>query len=230
MIVSFKNVDYQIPNSSYIYRDFNLSVFKGQHFGILGKNGAGKSTMIEIIMGLRQIKSGEVEVFGENPQDSDRLHKNKIFSITNDMTIPGGVAVKDLLEFYKFFYPKYDLEIEKECLAIFEIDANKKFGSLSTGQKIKALLTAAFSSKAQLILFDEVTAVLDPKSRRNFFKYLEVYKTKHEFSLLMATNIAEDLHESVEKVIFIDDDHKVLIKDVELLDSLFELDEYKEAS
>ena len=211
MIIDFQNVSYSIPNGQQIYKNLTLKIFKGDCFGILGKNGSGKSTLIEMIMGMRKLEQGKILVFNEDPTSSTRVNKNKVFIVTHDMLIPSHISVKDMFEFYKYFYPNYSHEMEKELLKLFEIDKNKKFGALSTGQKIKAMLCAAFSSQTDLYLFDEVTAVLDPKSRRNFFKFLTLFKQKHSCSILLATNIAEDLTNSVEKVIFIYDDHRINI-------------------
>lgn len=211
-----------------IYKDLNLKIFKGDFYGVLGKNGAGKSTLIEMIMGMRKLEAGNILVFEEDPSASDRSQKHRIFPVTHDMLVPGSIKVKDLCAFYEFYYPNYDKAIETELYELFEIEPNRKFGSLSTGQKIKGLLIAAFSAKAELYLFDEVTAVLDPKSRRNFFKFLKRYREMHECTLLLATNIAEDLYQSVDKVIFIDDHQKVRVRDIEELDSLFDLSETEE--
>lgn len=222
MILNFQNVTYRIPNGATIYKNLNIKIYKGDYYGVLGKNGAGKSTLIEMIMGLRHLAEGKILVFDEDPSSTDRKQKHKIFVVTHDMQVPGGVSVIDLFDFYKFFYPNYSIEIQQQLLNLFEIDPNEKFGSLSTGQKIKALLVAAFSARAELYLFDEVTAVLDPKSRRNFFKYLKQFRVFHHCSILLATNIAEDLQNSVDKVIFVDDEHRVLVKEIEDIDSLFE--------
>lgn len=222
MILDFQNVTYTIPNGATLYRNLNIKIHKGEYYGVLGKNGAGKSTLIEMIMGLRKLSEGKILLFNEDPSSSSRTQKHRVFVVTHDMQIPGGIVVKDILKFYEYFYPNYSIKIQDQLLDLFEIESNKKFGSLSTGQKIKAILCAAFAARAELYLFDEVTAVLDPKSRRNFFKFLRQYRVYHECSILLATNIAEDLESSVDKVIFVDDNHKVLVKDVELIDSLFE--------
>ena len=222
MVLDFQNVTYAIPNGATIYKNLNLKIFKGEYYGVLGKNGAGKSTLIEMIMGLRNLTEGKILVFDENPNSSGRQKKEKIFVVTHDMQIPGAIMVDDLFKFYQYFYPHYSYEIQEQLLSLFEIDPKAKFGSLSTGQKIKALLCAAFAAKAELYLFDEVTAVLDPKSRRNFFKFLRQFRVFHNCSLLLATNISEDLENSVDKVIFVDDDHKVLVKEVKHIDSLFD--------
>lgn len=229
MILDFQNVSYRIPNGKQIYENLNFKLFKDEYYGVLGKNGSGKSTLIEMIMGMRKLSEGKIMVFGEDPSDGSRTQKHRIFAVTHDMQIPGFIKVKDLQDYYSHFYPNYSKEIEAQALEIFEIDREQKFGSLSTGQKVKALLAAAFAARAELYLFDEVTAVLDPKSRRNFFKFLRHFRIYHSCSVLLATNIAEDLEQSVDKVIFIDDDHKVLVKDVHVIDQLFEEDEKESA-
>ncbi len=222
MILEFRDVTYKIPNGQTIYKNLNFKLFNNEFYGVLGKNGAGKSTLIEMIMGLRKLNHGKILIFDEDPSSNSRIKKNKTFIVTHDMQVPGNIQVKDLLDYYQFFYPNYSREIEQQTLKLFEIDPKRKFGTLSTGQKIKALLCAAFAARAQLYLFDEVTAVLDPKSRRNFFKFLRQFRVYHSCSMLLATNIAEDLENAVDKVIFIDDDQKVLLRDVKQLDQLFE--------
>lgn len=222
MVIDFQNVTYQIPNGQMIYKNLNLKLQKNTYYGVLGKNGAGKSTLIEMTMGMRRLTTGKILVFNEDPNSTTRVSKNKIFVVTHDMQVPGFINVKDLLKYYQYFYPNYDLQLEEQLLNLFEIDKTKKFGSLSTGQKIKAMLCAAFAAKAELYLFDEVTAVLDPKSRRNFFKFLKKFREIQESTILLATNIAEDLENSVDQVIFIDDHHEVLLRNVDQLDSLFD--------
>lgn len=221
MILDFRNVSYRIPNGIDIYRDLNLKVYENEYYGILGKNGAGKSTLIEMIMGMRKLQSGAIYAFDENVNSTNRKNKNKIFVVTHDMQVPGNIVLKDLYKFYKFFYPDYCVETQNKLLALFEIESNKKFGSLSTGQKVKALLCAAFAAHAQLYLFDEVTAVLDPKSRHNFFKFLNEYREDHSCSVFLATNIAEDLENCMDKVLFLDENHNVQIKDVNQIHELF---------
>ena len=209
MIIDFQDVTYMIPNGDIIYKNLNLKVFNNDFYEVLGKNGAGKSTLIEMIMGLRKLTQGTIKVFGEDCSSSSRQNKHKIFVATNDIQIPGSIEVSALLKFYEELYPTYDRNIEAELLKLFEIESHKKIGALSTGQKVKVMLIAGFAAKVQLYLFDEVTAVLDPKSRRNFFIFLNRFKNEHTCSVFLATNIAEDLENCMDKVIFLDDNHQV---------------------
>lgn len=221
MILEFQNVTYQIPSGELIYKNLNLKVSANEYYGVLGQNGAGKSTLIEMIMGTRKLTTGKINIFGEKADDSYRQHKNKIFVVSHDFAVPGHIASRDLWAFYKFFYPNYSMELQERLSRIFQINEKKKFGSLSTGQKVKSLLVAAFAAKAELYLFDEVTAVLDPKSRRRFFEFLKEFRTLNNCSVFMATNIAEDIQTCMDKVLFIDDNREVKIRDTKDIDALF---------
>ena len=83
-----------------------------------------------------------------------------------------------------------DRKKENELLEYFAIDPSVKMGSLSTGQKVKAQIVAAISARPKLFLMDEVTAVLDPESRKQFFVLLKILHAEKNCSLIMATNIA----------------------------------------
>ena len=222
MIIEFQNVTYQIPSGEKIYKNLDLKLGDHQYFGILGQNGAGKSTLIEMIMGTRKLTEGKIKVFGEDSNHVQRKQKNRVFVVSHDVSVPGHITTKDLWNFYKFFYPRYDEMLEARLEKLFEIDSRKKFGSLSTGQKVKALLIPAFAAQAELYLFDEVTAVLDPKSRRRFFSFLKEFKLINRCSIFMATNISEDIECCMDKVLFIDEKRNVLIKNVENINSLFD--------
>lgn len=224
MIIEFQNVTYEIPSGETIYKNLDLKLSEHQFFGILGQNGAGKSTLIEMIMGTRKLTSGSIKVFGEDTSIVRRKFKNKIFVVSHDISVPGHITAQDLWSYYRFFYPKYCPDLEVKLAKLFEIDSRKKFGSLSTGQKVKALLIPAFAAHASLYLFDEVTAVLDPKSRKRFFQFLKEFKTINECSIFMATNISEDIECCMDKVLFIDEDRTIQIKDVANINTLFEED------
>lgn len=207
MIIRLKDVTYKIPNGHVVYEKLNFELYLGEFVGVLGKNGAGKTTLIDLLMGFRPITEGEITVFHEDPMHTSRRNKKEIFVLSHDIQIQSSHSVKNYLEFTRFFYENYSLEIEKDLLEYFSINPDVKMGSLSTGQKVKAQIVAAMASQPKLFLMDEVTAVLDPESRKMFFTLLKKLKAEKKCSLMMATNIAEDLNGIVDKVLFIDHKH-----------------------
>jgi ABC-2 type transport system ATP-binding protein len=223
MIVNVKNVNYRVPNGQVVYENLTFDLYLGEFIGVLGKNGAGKTTLLDLLMGFRPLTSGEISIFGEDPMAHDRRHNKDIFVLSHDIKIQSSHSVENYLEFTRFFYDRYDLKKEKELLEYFGINPKLKMGSLSTGQKVKAQIVAAFSANPKLFLMDEVTAVLDPESRKNFFILLKAMRAEGNCSLIMATNIAEDLNGVVDKVLFIDNKHAD-VHAVHEIEHLFNLD------
>lgn len=223
MILKLKNVTYKIPNGHVVYEDLNFELELGEFVGVLGKNGAGKTTLLDLLMGYRPISEGEIEVLHEDPMGLSRRRKKDIFVLSHDIQIQSSHSVRNYLEFTSFFYENYDKKKEEELLEYFGINPDVKMGSLSTGQKVKAQIVAAISAKPKLFLMDEVTAVLDPESRKQFFVLLKQLHAQKDCSLILATNIAEDLNGVVDKVLFIDHKHAD-IHEVSEIEHLFNLD------
>lgn len=220
MMIKAKNLYYKIPAGQYIYEGLNFELYEGDFFGVLGRNGAGKTTLIDLLNGYRNISDGELLVMGENPMANKRRNKRKIFNLAHDIQIQPSHRVENYLEFTSFFYPEYDKVLEMQLLEFFQIDPKSKFGALSTGQKVKAQIVAAVSSRPRLLLIDEVTAVLDPESREKFFTLLKKMKREGNTAVVMATNIAQDLELVVDKVLFIDN-KKARVYDINQVASLF---------
>lgn len=224
MILKLDSVTYQIPNGHIVYEDLSFEIELGEFIGILGKNGAGKTTLIDLLMGYRPISKGVIEVLGENPMSFYRRNKQGIVVLSHDIQIQKSFSVRNYLDFNSFFYDNYDKEREKELLSYFDINQEAKIGSLSTGQRVKAQIISALSSRPKLLLMDEVTAVLDPESRMHFLKLIKQMHKEKNCSLLIATNIAEDLYGVVDKVLFIDHNHAE-VHPVEEIEKLFKLKE-----
>ncbi|MBC76506.1 MAG: hypothetical protein CME64_10880 [Halobacteriovoraceae bacterium] len=224
MIIEAINVVYRVPNGQTVYEGLSLQVRPGEFLGILGRNGAGKTTLMDLLTGYRPISGGSLKVMGEEPISSHRRNKDQIFVLSHDIQIQQSHKVSNYLEFTSFFYPLYDKKLEGELVEYFDLDPSAKFGSLSTGQKVKAQIVAAFSCMPNLILMDEVTAVLDPESRKKFFDLLRTVKRRQECSVVMATNIAEDLNGIVDKVLFIDR-RKATVHKVDEIRHLFNLED-----
>lgn len=223
MVIRLKDVIYKIPNGHIVYENLNFELELGEFIGVLGKNGAGKTTLLDLLMGYRPITTGEIEVLNENPMGLSRRHKKDIFVLSHDIQIQSSHSVRNYLDFTSFFYENYDKDKEQELLEYFGINADVKMGSLSTGQKVKAQIVAAMSAKPKLYLMDEVTAVLDPESRKQFFVLLKKLHAQRDCSLIMATNIAEDMNGVVDKVLFIDHKHAD-VHQVSEIEHLFNLD------
>lgn len=201
--IKIDNLSYTIPYGDTILKNINLTVEEGKFIGILGQNGTGKTTLLDILMGFRGCTDGKITVLGEDPHADHRKKKHKIVFLSQDVSMKGNLTIAQFLKFHSTFYSDYQKDHETHLLKVFSLKPNMKIGALSTGQQKKVQIIAGLSSKPDLILIDEITAVLDPETRDIFFKEIEFVRKKYNTSIVLATNIAEDLVDRVDNVFFI---------------------------
>lgn len=201
--IKIDNLSYTIPYGDTILKNINLTVEEGKFIGILGQNGTGKTTLLDILMGFRKCSEGSITVLGEDPHSSDRNEKENIIFLSQDITLKGNLTISQFLHFHSSFYKDYSTQDESHLLAVFSLKKDMKIGALSTGQQKKVQIIAGLSTRPKLILIDEITAVLDPETRDIFFREIENVRRKYNCSIILATNIAEDLVNRVDSVFFI---------------------------
>jgi ABC-2 type transport system ATP-binding protein len=209
-LISIKNLSYTVPYGDTILKDVNLEVAAGEFIGILGHNGSGKTTLLDIILGSKRPSLGQVNVLAENPHAVNRIRKNEIVFLSQDVSIKGDLRIKDFLKFHSAFYPNYSKEEAERLLEVFELNEDMKVGALSTGQQKKVQVVANFATAPKLIIIDEITAVMDPETRDTFFKELLALKIEKNTSVLLATNLAEDLIRRADRVLFIENQNASL--------------------
>lgn len=219
-MITVKNLTYSIPNSGTILNDVTFEIQEGDFIGLLGKNGAGKTTLVDLLMGLRIPSSGEIKILGLDPALSDREVFKDVSFLSQDVWLKDAISVQDFFEFHSEFYPNYSIELQSFINNKFKIDLKAKIGGLSTGQKRRIQIVAALASRPKILFIDEITAVLDPDARKIFFDLLISINQDHKTSIILATNIVEDLKGKVKKVFFIKD-HKIDFFNPEEIDSLF---------
>ncbi len=202
-IIQIKDMSYSIPYSDSILEHLDLEVNAGEFIGILGHNGAGKTTLMDLLMGFRKSSSGLLEIMGEDPHAIARSHRKDVVFLSQEVSIKSSITIRQFLKFHASFYDSYSVEEEAHLLKVFKLDAEARIGSLSTGQQKKVQVVANLSVKPKLILIDEITAVMDPETRQIFFNEIARMRKVHGSAVILATNIAEDLVERVDKIYFI---------------------------
>lgn len=202
-MIKAKNLNYQIPYSKIILEDLNFEVNENEFVGLIGHNGSGKTTLMDLMMGFRGVTSGSLEVLGENPHSLKRQRKSEIAFLSQDVVIKGNITVGDFLKFQSILYPSYNKSDEEYYLNVFKLSTETKVATLSLGQQRKVQIVAGFSSHPKLVLIDEITAVLDPETREVFFYELERFQEKNGATIVLATNIAEDLIGRADRALFI---------------------------
>jgi ABC-2 type transport system ATP-binding protein len=204
-MIKATNLTYQIPYSKTILENLDFEVKENELVGILGHNGAGKTTLMDLLMGFRKVTSGSLEVLGEDPHSLKRNRKSEIVFLSQDVMIKGNVTIADFLKFQSILYPLYNKQDEEHYLNVFKLSSDTKVATLSLGQQRKVQIVSGLSSRPRLIFIDEITAVLDPETREVFFSELKRYQEKYAATVVLATNIAEDLIGRADRTLFIRD-------------------------
>ena len=142
---------------------------QGRIYGLLGANGVGKSTLFKLLCGLLTAKEGSIEIDGYSPADRKPGFLSKVFYIPEDFEGP-AVSIKNYASGIAAFYPNYDEQQLHSLLKDFEIDIDRKFTTLSLGQRKKAILCIALAMRTEYLLLDEPTNGLDIPSKLEFRK------------------------------------------------------------
>lgn len=193
------------------------SVLRGLHFqanqreiiGVIGKNGAGKSTFLEIIMTLKSYDKGEVAVFDQDLQKLSEQQQQAIRANISAVLQPTqfykNLKVEELLRLFKAYY-RSDIDI-KQIMKDFKLESHKKtyFEKLSGGWKQKISLAIAFLSKPKLIILDEPTTGLDPHMRNTLWAYITEYNRKTGATVILTTHYMDEVETYCDKVLLIND-------------------------
>ncbi len=142
----------------------NFSVPRGSIYGFLGRNGAGKTTTIKMLLGMTHPTSGEVRVFGRDPQQAEQgveIRRRTGF-VSEEKQLYVGMTVEQIIDFTRPFFPTWDVRLEKQLLDMFELPLKKRVGKLSKGNRTRMALLLALARGADLLILDEPSSGLDP--------------------------------------------------------------------
>lgn len=177
----------------------NLKIERGEIVGLLGPNGSGKTTMLKIINGLVNNYNGEVRILGQNLNVES---KGKVAFLPDSNFVPQSWSIARLLEFFGDFFDDFN---KARALALFrEIDINldSRFKSLSKGTKEKVQLCLILSRDAEIYMFDEPIAGVDPKARDLIFRLILDNYNK-DASIIISTHLVRDVESILSSAIFL---------------------------
>ena len=185
---------------------------QGRVYGLLGANGVGKSTLFKLLCGLLTTKRGEISIDGYSPADRQPGFLSKIFYIPEDFEGP-DVSIKNYAGGISAFYPNYDETMLNNLLNDFEIDINRKFTSLSLGQRKKAILCIALAMNTEYLLFDEPTNGLDIPSKLEFRKMVARAMDDNR-TIIISTHQVKDVENLLDHIMILDKRAVLLDKSV----------------
>lgn len=198
--------------------DVSLEVPDGYITGLVGKNGAGKSTTIKLILGLIKPDEGSVTVFGKNANELTGKDKQRLGVTLSGAGFSDYLNIKDVTKILRKMYTGFDEEWFKSSCVSMNIPADKKLKDFSTGMRAKLRMLIALSHRAELLVLDEPTAGLDVDARNRLLDMLRDYLEKNpSSSILITSHISGDLEGLCDDIYMLHDGRIVLHEDTDVL-------------
>lgn len=207
-MLNLKNVRFTYTKHFNLFDDLSLRIEPGNIYGLLGKNGTGKTTLLKLMTGVLIPQQGKCQVF--NTDASKRLPSvmEEFFIIPEEFLLP-AVKMMDFLKMNAPLYPRFNREQFFEYLDEFELSGNERLNALSFGQKKKFLLAFGLATNVKLLFLDEPTNGLDIPSKSQFRKTVS-RAINDERSIIISTHQARDLESLIDTVIILENGKVIL--------------------
>lgn len=201
-ILKIENLQFGYQNSGILFNNLNLQLNPGNIYGLLGKNGVGKTTLLRLIAGLLIPKHGNCLAFDQYvPENRQAMFLKDIYFLPEEFYMP-AISIACYCDTFAPFYQKFDKMVFNNCIKEFDLIANKNLTALSYGQKKKVLIAFAIATNCKLILLDEPTNGLDIPSKSQFRKLL-ASAINEEKTFVISTHQVRDLENLIDPIIIL---------------------------
>lgn len=202
-IIQCENITHYYGNRL-IYENLNFDVEKGKVLGLLGKNGTGKTTIINILSGYLKPKSGVCRVFGESMNAITPATKARIGLLLEGHVQHSYFNIVQIEKFYSRFFPNWKREAYYELLKKLQVTEKQKISTMSCGQRSQVALGLLFAQDPDLMILDDFSMGLDPGYRRLFVEYLKEYATAENKTVFLTSHIIQDMEKLIDDCIILD--------------------------
>jgi ABC-2 type transport system ATP-binding protein len=185
-----------------VFDHFSLNLEQGAVYGLLGKNGTGKSTLLYLLTGLLRPMSGTIRYKGVDVMLRYPVVLQDMYLVPEEFSMP-ALTMKQYVKANASFYPRFSEGILKDCLAEFELPEDINLGELSMGQKKKAFMSFALATNTSLVLMDEPSNGLDIPSKSQFRKVIAKGMTDFK-TVIISTHQVRDIDSLLDHVVMID--------------------------
>jgi ABC-2 type transport system ATP-binding protein len=203
-----------------VLQDVSLSLEAGRVYGLLGKNGEGKTTIIRIVMGVIPADGGAVTFQGLRVPFGASRYKTDIGYVPEDPFFYSWMKVGELLDFNASFYPRWDSARALEFLGRFSLDGKARIGTLSRGMKLKLHLAVALAARPALLILDDATSGIDVPTRHDFLRDIVRELADGGTAILFSTHLVHELERIVEHLFILHGGRMILNEDFEKVKSM----------
>jgi ABC-2 type transport system ATP-binding protein len=183
-----------------VVNNLELRIPQGTVYGLLGRNGAGKSTTIKMLLGMVHPDYGHCELFGENSADLRPETRARIAYLAEGHPLYRWMSVGQAVRFARGFYPRWNDTLLEQILDHFELSPKKKIRRLSNGQRAQVSLALAVASDPELLILDDPTLGLDTVVRRDFLESLIQIIQRRGRTILFSSHILGDVERVADRI------------------------------
>lgn len=203
-VISVKGLTQRYGTGRLIYSDLSFEVPQGRIFGLLGKNGTGKTTTINILMGYLRPQAGECRIFGEDITSMCPETRARIALLIEGHVQYTFMTIEQIEKFYSKFYSGWQRNIYYELMDKMHVSPGQRISTMSCGQRSQVALGLILAQNADLLVLDDFSLGLDPGYRRLFVEYLRDFAKVRGKTIFMTSHIIQDLEKLVDDCIILD--------------------------
>ena len=201
-MITLKELSFSYSRKKEVLDRINLEVGSGHICGLLGKNGEGKTTLLNILSGQIFPDQGSCLVLEEIPSERNARFLQQIFLLPEEISMPEVTAI-EYIKMYAPFYPTFRDDICKACVESFEINLSDRLSKMSQGQRKKVAITLALAAHTPLLLMDEPTNGLDIPSKATFRRLVASLIDDNQ-TVIISTHQVRDLESLIDTVLILD--------------------------
>lgn len=187
-----------------IYENLSFNIKEGSIFGLLGKNGTGKTTTINILNGFLRPKSGKCLMFGEDSYNLSPATKARVGFLIEGHIQYSNMNIRQIEKFYSAFYPKWRKEPYYELMSKLAVTQDQKLSKMSCGQRSQVALGLILAQDPDLLILDDYSMGLDAGYRRLFIDYLTEYAKSEKKTIFITSHIIQDLENFLDDCVVLD--------------------------
>lgn len=193
-------------------KNVNLELPKGMIMGLIGENGAGKSTTIKAMLNLIDCDDGEIKIFGLDHKTSEKQIKEEIGVVLDDSFLSEYLNPTDIHKIMKNIYKNWDEKLYFKYIEEFKLPKEKSAKDYSSGMKMKLKIAVALSHHPKFLILDEPTSGLDPVARNEILDIFQDFIQDEEHSIFVSSHITSDLEHIADYITFMNQGEIVLTK------------------
>lgn len=208
-MIQVENISFSYPGSKHqVFTDFSLNIEGNKIYGLLGKNGTGKSTLLYLMSGLMRAGKGSISIDGINSQERNPLLLQEIFMVPEEFELP-AVSLDTYIRINEGFYPRFSREVLNSCLKDFDLPLSLHLKELSMGQKKKVLMSYALAAGTRYLFMDEPTNGLDIPSKSQFRRVV-ANNMSDDQTVIISTHQVHDVETLLDHILILSENRMLL--------------------